>query len=364
MTISLSHPSPNGEVALPGGKAEEGDADDAATALREAQEEIGLDSALVTVVASLEHFLSKHLLIVVPVIGILSDIQAFKPVINVDEVDTIFDVPLEMFLKDEKRTSEEREWMGQEFTIHYFNYEKGSEKYVIWGLTAGILIHTASVVFQRPPDFPEQRVQFNLPNCIPAATRLSLVKSAIQLAELQLQLLPLLELELSQTVSAPSKLGVELGEVALPGGKAEEGDADDAATALREAKEEIGLDPSLVTVVASLEHFLSKHLLVVVPIVGILSDIEAFKPVLNVDEVDDIFDVPLEMFLKDENRTSEEREKMGQTFTIHYFNYEKENQKYLIWGLTARILIHAASVVYQRPPDFPERRVHFNLPKF
>jgi hypothetical protein len=107
-----------------------------------------------------------------------------------------------------------------------------------------------------------------------------------------------------------------------------------------------------------------QHLLVVVPIVGILSDIEAFKPVLNVDEVDDIFDVPLEMFLKDENRTSEEREKMGQTFTIHYFNYEKENQKYLIWGLTARILIHAASVVYQRPPDFPERRVHFNLPKF
>ena len=48
------------------------------------------------------------------------------------------------------------------------------------------------------------------------------------------------------------------GEVALPGGKADEGDADDAATALREAKEEIGLDPCLVTVVTSLEHFLSK----------------------------------------------------------------------------------------------------------
>ncbi|KAG8087180.1 hypothetical protein GUJ93_ZPchr0010g8617 [Zizania palustris] len=161
-----------------------------------------------------------------------------------------------------------------------------------------------------------------------------------------------------------SSLSTHSGEVALPGGKAEEGDADDAATALREAKEEIGLDPSLITVVTSLEHFLSKHLLVVVPIVGILSDIEAFKPVLNVDEVDDIFDVQLEMFLKDENRTSEELEKMGQLFTIHYFNYEKGNQKYLIWGLTARILIHAASVVYQRPPDFPERKVQFNLPKY
>jgi 8-oxo-dGTP pyrophosphatase MutT (NUDIX family) len=48
------------------------------------------------------------------------------------------------------------------------------------------------------------------------------------------------------------------GEVALPGGKAEERDADDAATALRESKEEIGLDPALVTIVTYLEHFLSK----------------------------------------------------------------------------------------------------------
>ncbi|KAL6644303.1 hypothetical protein ACP70R_015911 [Stipagrostis hirtigluma subsp. patula] len=161
-----------------------------------------------------------------------------------------------------------------------------------------------------------------------------------------------------------SSLSTHSGEVALPGGKTEEGDADDAATALRESKEEIGLDSALVTVVASLDHFLSKHLLVVVPVVGVLSDIQAFKPVLNVSEVEEIFDVPLEMFLKDENRTSEEREKLEQTFTVHYFTYEKGNQKYMIWGLTARILIHAASVVYERPPDFPERRVQFNLPKY
>jgi peroxisomal coenzyme A diphosphatase NUDT7 len=48
------------------------------------------------------------------------------------------------------------------------------------------------------------------------------------------------------------------GEVALPGGKVDEGDADAKATALREAKEEIGLDPALVSVVAILEPFLSK----------------------------------------------------------------------------------------------------------
>ena len=46
--------------------------------------------------------------------------------------------------------------------------------------------------------------------------------------------------------------------MSLPGGKAEEADANDAETATREAKEEIGLDPSLVNVVTCLEPFLSK----------------------------------------------------------------------------------------------------------
>lgn len=50
------------------------------------------------------------------------------------------------------------------------------------------------------------------------------------------------------------------GEVSLPGGKAEEGDEDDGETATREAKEEIGLDPSLVDVVTVIEPFLSKVL--------------------------------------------------------------------------------------------------------
>lgn len=48
------------------------------------------------------------------------------------------------------------------------------------------------------------------------------------------------------------------GEVALPGGKRDEEDADDIATALREAREEIGLDPSLVTIISVLEPFVNK----------------------------------------------------------------------------------------------------------
>ncbi|KAD3337809.1 hypothetical protein E3N88_33330 [Mikania micrantha] len=159
-----------------------------------------------------------------------------------------------------------------------------------------------------------------------------------------------------------SRLSTHSGEVSLPGGKAEEDDVDDADTATREAKEEIGLDPSLVDVVAYLEPFLSKHLLRVIPVIGILSDANAFTPTPNVAEVDDVFDAPLEMFLKDENRRCEQREWMGEKYLVHYFDYETGGKKYLIWGLTAGILIRAASIVYQRQPDFVEQNPKFKVP--
>ncbi|CAL0312083.1 unnamed protein product [Lupinus luteus] len=160
-----------------------------------------------------------------------------------------------------------------------------------------------------------------------------------------------------------SNLSTHSGEVALPGGKEEEGDKDDADTAKREANEEIGLDPELVNVVTVLEPFLSKHLLRVVPIIGLLHDRKAFKPVPNPDEVEAIFDAPLEMFLKDENRNQEQREWMGEKYLIHSFDYEMEHKKYIIWGLTAGILIRAASVVYERPPAFVEQNPKFKVPQ-
>ncbi|KAG8084811.1 hypothetical protein GUJ93_ZPchr0010g8070 [Zizania palustris] len=100
-----------------------------------------------------------------------------------------------------------------------------------------------------------------------------------------------------------ASLSSHSGEVSLPGGKVEEGDADVKATALREAQEEIGLDPALVSVVTVLEPFLSKNGLHVTPVIGILSDKDLFKPVLNKSEVEDIFDAPLEMFLKEDPRS-------------------------------------------------------------
>lgn len=147
--------SHSGEVALPGGKRDEGE-DDKATALREAHEEIGLEPSHVKIVTVLEPFLSKHLLTVTPVVGIVPDHHKFEPRPNAGEVDAIFDVPLEMFLKDEQHRIEDRQWLDVQYRVHYFDYAAPDGKvYTIWGLTASILIHAASIILQRQPDFPE-----------------------------------------------------------------------------------------------------------------------------------------------------------------------------------------------------------------
>lgn len=157
------------------------------------------------------------------------------------------------------------------------------------------------------------------------------------------------------------KLSSHPGDVALPGGKTDECDADDSATALREAMEEIGLDPNLVRVVANLEPFISSNLLTVVPVVGLLARVEDFKPVINEDEVDALFDAPLEMFLEDDGRHKcLEKEWEGWKYACHIFELASEQGNFLVGGLTASILIHAASIIYQRSPSFDQNLQDFS----
>ncbi|CAN8241353.1 unnamed protein product [Cochlearia groenlandica] len=151
------------------------------------------------------------------------------------------------------------------------------------------------------------------------------------------------------------------GEVALPGGKKDDTDSDYIETALREAHEEIGLDPSLVTFISLLDPFVNKKGMIVVPVIGFLHNKKTFKPLPNPSEVEEIFDVPLEMFLKDKNRREEEREHDGERYLLHYFDYYSgdKDQNFIIWALTAGILIRVASIAYQRSPDFQEMKPRF-----
>ncbi|GFP92766.1 nudix hydrolase 15 mitochondrial [Phtheirospermum japonicum] len=165
-----SHP---GEVALPGGKMDDEDVDDSATALREAMEEIGLDQGLVRVVANLDPFVSSNLLMVVPVVGLLSNVEDFKPVLNADEVDAIFDAPLEMFLQEDGRHKcLEKEWEGWKYACHVFELEAEQGNFVVGGLTASILIQTASIIYQRSPSF-----NLNLPDFSQLQSTLNLLNN-------------------------------------------------------------------------------------------------------------------------------------------------------------------------------------------
>ncbi|MFN3210443.1 MAG: CoA pyrophosphatase [Roseovarius sp.] len=129
-----------GQVAFPGGKQEEGDADIVAAALREAHEEIGLDPAAVEVLGTLpphETVTSFH---VTPVIGLITG--PFTPVPEAGEVDEAFAVPLAHVMDLGRFRVESRRWRGTR--RYYFAVPYGP--YYIWGATARMLRAMAEAV--------------------------------------------------------------------------------------------------------------------------------------------------------------------------------------------------------------------------
>jgi 8-oxo-dGTP pyrophosphatase MutT (NUDIX family) len=140
----------------------------------------------------------------------------------------------------------------------------------------------------------------------------------------------------------PDTMPSHQGEIAFPGGKLEEGtDADLRATALREAHEEIGLDPSRVEVVGelnSLTTVMGRFLLT--PFVGLLPG----RPVLvpHATEVVAVFDHAVSELLDDDAYREERWDippalgpEAGDDRPIHFFELPGET----VWGATARILL-------------------------
>lgn len=122
-----------GQIALPGGKVEPGDASVQAAALREAQEEIALPSGIVEVIGHLPTHETVTGFMVTPVLGLVRD--DFDPIPEAGEVDEVFSVPLSHFLDPARYAVERRLWMGQ--WRHYYAAPYGP--YYIWGATARIL---------------------------------------------------------------------------------------------------------------------------------------------------------------------------------------------------------------------------------
>lgn len=122
------------------------------------------------------------------------------------------------------------------------------------------------------------------------------------------------------------------GQMAFPGGGREPHDADILTTALREAKEEIGLDPDQASVIGRLDDIRTITRYAVTPIVATVPD-RVYHP--NEDEVAEVVVLPLGGITDPANYAFERRDHpyYGEV-TIHYFHVEG----YTIWGATGRIV--------------------------
>ncbi|XP_027721232.1 peroxisomal coenzyme A diphosphatase NUDT7 [Vombatus ursinus] len=148
------------------------------------------------------------------------------------------------------------------------------------------------------------------------------------------------------------KLRTSPGEVCFPGGKSEPGDTDEVATALREAEEEVGLQPHQVEVICRLVPRINKNGAMITPVVGFIDS--SFQAQPNPHEVSEVFLVPLEFFLSPHTYYSFYSTIFGHRCLVHCFGYmDPQNQStYQIWGLTAQFALLTALIVLQKQPSF------------
>jgi len=123
-----------GQVSFPGGGREEADRDAVETALRETEEEIGLERQRVEVLGFLEGYLTVTGYAVTPVVGLVS--PGFNLTPDPLEVAEVFEVPLAFLADPDHREVREREYAGRKLGYYLFKYSDQ----VIWGATAAMLV--------------------------------------------------------------------------------------------------------------------------------------------------------------------------------------------------------------------------------
>ena len=183
---------------------------------------------------------------------------------------------------------------------------------------------TAPVADPGGPDTPSD---FDLsPDLIPEAARAPLAAAAV--------LIPIVaRAELTVLLTQRTEgLPHHSGQIAFPGGRMEATDRDPIATALREAQEEIGLDPRFVEPLGYLDAYRTGTGFRIFPVVSLVR--EGFTLKLDAREVADAFEVPLAFLMDEENHRTEVRAWRGTERRFYAMPFE---QRY-IWGATAGIM--------------------------
>jgi 8-oxo-dGTP pyrophosphatase MutT (NUDIX family) len=129
------------------------------------------------------------------------------------------------------------------------------------------------------------------------------------------------------------------GQVSFPGGRVDPDDAGAEATALREAREEIGLDPAEATVLGRMSDFITGTGYRITPVVALLPPGLTFRP--SPHEVADVFELPLTVLLDPEAPRLQTREVQGRRRDFWVWPHPD----HYIWGATAAILVHLATAL-------------------
>lgn len=124
-----------GQVSFPGGRAHSGDLTLVETALRETQEETGIEPAFVSIAGFLDPYETGTGYAILPVVGLLAEGFALVP--DANEVADVFEVPLEFLLDSKNRERHSREWQGKRREFYAFTHDG----HYIWGATAAILVN-------------------------------------------------------------------------------------------------------------------------------------------------------------------------------------------------------------------------------
>jgi 8-oxo-dGTP pyrophosphatase MutT (NUDIX family) len=133
-TQRASHlPDHAGQISFPGGKIDPGDDSPLAAALRETEEEIGLERRFVEPLGYLDLYMTTLGYRIVPTVARID--AGFRVALNRDEVDDVFEVPLAFLMAEENHKLQSREWKGMRRTVYAMPF---GERH-IWGVTAGIL---------------------------------------------------------------------------------------------------------------------------------------------------------------------------------------------------------------------------------
>jgi 8-oxo-dGTP pyrophosphatase MutT (NUDIX family) len=159
-------------------------------------------------------------------------------------------------------------------------------------------------------------------------------------------LVPLVDHERGLTILLTHRathLAKHSGQISFPGGRIEPGDADVASAALREAQEEIGLDPAQVRVFG----YLPDHILIsgfrVTPVLALVTP--PFSLDLNPAEVAGVFEVPAAHVFDQRNHRASLRRVGDEDLLLHEIPWEGQN----IWGATAGMLLTLMRMSEQEP---------------